>query len=116
MTVISDVPERQALQVLGPALPRPRAILLVSAHWETRGGTHLTATDQPRTIHDFRGFPQELYAIRYAAPGSAALVDRVGELLGEARLVRDEDWGFDHGAWGVVQPMFPERFDRTALA
>lgn len=108
MTVISDVPERRALQALGPALARPKAILVVSAHWETRGMTHLTAGDRPRTIHDFRGFPDELYAMRYAAPGSAWLLDRIGELLGEVRVVRDSEWGFDHGAWGVLQPMFPD--------
>lgn len=108
MVVISDVPERRAMQALGRALPRPRAILVVSAHWETRGATHLTSGERPRTIHDFRGFPDELYAMRYAAPGSDWLVGRVGELLGEVRIRRDGDWGFDHGAWGVVQPMFPD--------
>lgn len=107
MTVISDVPARRALQALGRALPRPKAILLASAHWETRGRTHVTAGDHPRTIHDFRGFPDELYAMRYPAPGSPWLLDRVGELLGESRIMRDHDWGFDHGAWGVLQPMFP---------
>lgn len=108
MTAITDGPERRAWQALGKSLPRPRAILVISAHWETRGRTHVTAEAQPRTIHDFRGFPPELYAIQYAAPGSAELVERIGELLGEQQLVRDTSWGFDHGAWGVVQPMFPE--------
>src|SRR5687768_5800945 len=108
MTLISDVPERRALQALGRALPRPKALLVVSAHWETRGTTHLTAGEHSRTIHDFRGFPDELYAMRYAAPGSDWLLDRVGALLGEVRIQRDGDWGFDHGVWGVVQPMFPD--------
>lgn len=107
MTVISDVPERRAWQQLGPALPRPSAILVVSAHWETNGASHLTAGDRPRTIHDFGGFPAELYAIEYPAPGSAALIERVAGLLGDDRVRRDETWGFDHGSWGVVQPMFP---------
>lgn len=107
MTTISDVPERRAWQALGPALPRPRAILAISAHWETQGKTHVTVGDHPRTIHDFRGFPPELYAVQYPAPGSAELVERVADLLGEDRVVRDADWGFDHGAWGVLQPMFP---------
>ncbi len=108
MTVISDVPERRAMQTLGRMLPRPRAILVVSAHWETHGRTNVTAGPSPRTIHDFRGFPTELYAMRYPAPGSAELVERVAALIGEDRIVRDDSWGFDHGAWGVVQPMFPE--------
>jgi 4,5-DOPA dioxygenase extradiol len=67
----------------------------------------VTAEARPRTIHDFRGFPQELYDIRYAAPGSPELAARVIELLGPDRAVPDTQWGFDHGAWGVVQPMYP---------
>jgi len=107
MTVISDVPERRGWQALGRALPRPDAILCLSAHWETRGRTHLTVGRSPRTIHDFRGFPPELYAMQYPAPGSDGLVDRVAALLGDVRIARDDSWGFDHGAWGVLQPMFP---------
>lgn len=107
MTVISDVPARRSWQALGQALPRPEAILCLSAHWETRGRTHLTIGPSPRTIHDFRGFPPELYAMQYPAPGSDGLVDRVAALLGEDRISRDDSWGFDHGAWGVLQPMFP---------
>lgn len=107
MTVISDVPERAAWQALGKALPRPKAILVVSAHWQTQGASHVTTGEQPRTIHDFSGFPDELYAIQYPAPGSAELVERIAELLGEERIKRDDTWGFDHGSWGVVQPMLP---------
>jgi 4,5-DOPA dioxygenase extradiol len=111
MTVITDSAERRAWQALGQTLgrvlPRPRAILVVSAHWETAGRTHVTAGSAPRTIHDFRGFPQELYDTRYPAPGSAELVARVTELAGADRIAADATWGFDHGAWGVVQPMFP---------
>lgn len=107
MTVITDGPERRAWQQLGVALPRPKAILVVSAHWETHGHTHLTAGPAPRTIHDFRGFPPELYAITYPAPGSDALVQRIAQLLGPDRVQADDSWGFDHGAWGVIQPLFP---------
>lgn len=107
MTAITDGPERRAWQALGRALPRPKAILAITAHWETQGRTHVTAGAQPRTIHDFRGFPQELYDIRYPAPGSPGLVARIIELLGADRVAADTSWGFDHGAWGVVQPMFP---------
>lgn len=108
MTVITDGPDRRAWQALGKALPRPKAILVISAHWETQGKTHLTAGPAPRTIHDFGGFPAELYAIQYPAPGSTELVERIAELLGEDQILRDESWGFDHGAWGVVLPMFPD--------
>lgn len=107
MTVITDGPERRAWQNLGQSLPRPKAILVVSAHWETRGMIHLTGGMAPRTIHDFGGFPDELYAIQYPAPGSPALVQRVIELIGADKTKADDSWGFDHGAWGVVQPMYP---------
>lgn len=108
MTTISDGPERRSWEALGHSLPQPQAIVAVTAHWETRGATHLTAGDRPRTIHDFRGFPQELFDIRYPAPGSPELVERVAALLGHDRVIRDETWGFDHGAWGVVLPMYPQ--------
>lgn len=108
MTVITDGPERRAWQALGKSLPRPRAILVISAHWETSGASHLTVGEQPRTIHDFGGFPDELFAIQYPAPGSVELVERVAALLGEDRIRRDDTWGFDHGSWGVVRPMYPD--------
>jgi 4,5-DOPA dioxygenase extradiol len=107
MTVITDVPARRAWQALGRVLPRPRAIVVVTAHWETQGRTHVTAESWPRTIHDFRNFPQALHDIRYPAPGSPELAARIVELLGPERAAADTSWGFDHGAWGVVQPMYP---------
>jgi len=107
MTVITDGPERRAWQALGQALPRPKAILVISAHWETQGMIHLTGGTAPRTIHDFGGFPDALYAIQYPAPGSPELVERVIDLIGTGQAQADESWGFDHGAWGVVQPMYP---------
>ena len=108
MTVITDVPERRAIEALGQVLPRPQAILIVSAHWQSQGRTLLTADERPRTIHDFGGFPDELFAIQYPAPGAPWLVERVAELLGEERIARDREWGFDHGAWGVARPLFPD--------
>lgn len=107
MTMITDNPERAALAALGAALPRPRAILCISAHWETHGRTHLTAGNAPRTIHDFRGFPPELYAVRYAAPGAPWLVDRAAGLIGGDAALADDAWGFDHGTWGVLELLFP---------
>lgn len=108
MNVIADSPERRAWQALGQTLPRPQAILVVSAHWETQGAIHLTAGNHPRTIHDFGGFPDELFAIQYPAPGAPALVERVAALLGDDVVRRDDSWGFDHGSWGVVRPMYPD--------
>lgn len=108
MTVITDVPERRTWQALGLALPRPRAILVISAHWETNGASHVTTGSQPRTIHDFGGFPQELFDIQYPAPGADWLVERIAALLGEEQVQRDASWGFDHGSWGVIRPMYPE--------
>jgi 4,5-DOPA dioxygenase extradiol len=108
MNAISDVPERRFWQKLGQVLPRPKALLLVSAHWETQGASHLTDGPTPRTIHDFGGFPEALFAVQYPASGSPELVSRVADLLGEDQARRDDSWGFDHGSWGVVQPMYPD--------
>ena len=107
MTAITDNPERRYLQALGTRLPRPEAILCVTAHWETSGATHVTDGEQPRTIHDFRGFPPELYQVQYPAPPASGLLARVEELA-HSRVMRDTTWGFDHGVWGVLRPMFPE--------
>src|SRR5690349_9357230 len=100
MTPVTENPERRAIEALGRRLPRPKAILCVTAHWETHGKTHVTAGVAPRTIHDFGGFPRELYEVRYPAPGAEGLADRVADLVGAERIVADTGWGFDHGVWG----------------
>lgn len=92
---------------LGATLPRPRAILAVSAHWYIPA-TMVTAMPYPRTIHDFSGFPQELYEIKYPAPGDPALADRVRDLLASIPVEPDEEWGLDHGTWSVLHHMFPK--------
>jgi 4,5-DOPA dioxygenase extradiol len=92
---------------LGTALPRPKAILAVSAHWYLPA-TMLTAMPHPRTIHDFGGFPQELYEIKYPAPGDPMLAARVRDMLAPIPVELDEKWGLDHGAWSVLCHIFPE--------
>ena len=108
MMMVTDNPECRAMTALGQQLPRPRAILCVTAHWETSGQSHLTSGPAPRTIHDFSGFPEELYRIAYPAPGADWLVARVTALLGAERVRADDTWGFDHGVYGVLLPLFGE--------
>ena len=88
---------------IGEKMPRPKAILAISAHWYLPG-TWITAMEKPRTIHDFGGFPKELYAVQYPAPGSAQLVKRVEGLV---HVERDQHWGLDHGTWSVLCHVFP---------
>ena len=97
----------KAWEALAAALPRPRAILSVSAHWYVPGG-RVTDGQRPRTIHDFGGFPPELYQVRYPAPGSPELARRVRDLLAPTPVELDERWGLDHGTWSVLVRMFPE--------
>ena len=91
---------------LGKSLRRPDAILVISAHWVTRG-TWVTAMAQPKTIHDFGGFPQALFDIQYPAPGSPALADRIQELLDIPVVLEEYEWGIDHGTWSVLRYMYP---------
>jgi 4,5-DOPA dioxygenase extradiol len=92
---------------IGKSLPRPKGILSVSAHWYLPG-MHVTAMDYPRTIHDFGGFPRELYAYEYPAPGDAALARRVQEILAPLQVESDRQWGLDHGTWAVLCHAYPE--------
>ena len=92
---------------LGASLPRPRAILSVSAHWFLPASM-VTAMPHPRTIHDFGGFPEKLYEMRYPAPGDPALAARVLDLLAPIPVELDERWGLDHGTWSVLHHLFPE--------
>lgn len=90
----------------GKSMPRPRAVLCISAHWETNG-TQVTSTERPRTIHDFYGFPRPLYEVSYPAPGAPDVARRVRETVRGARVQHDPDRGLDHGAWAVLRRMFP---------
>ena len=91
---------------LGAATGKPKAILAISAHWYTRG-TAVTAMAKPKTIHDFYGFPQELFAVEYPAPGDPGLAARVRELLAPTEVSLDQSWGLDHGTWSVLKHAFP---------
>lgn len=107
---LTDAPARAFLEGLAVTLPgQPRAILVVSAHWETNG-PKLTASDVNATIHDFHGFPKELYDIRYPAPGSPWLVERVATLIGNGggAITRDPVRGLDHGAWVPLRLLYPD--------
>jgi 4,5-DOPA dioxygenase extradiol len=109
MNAIEETPFVTAWRTTAEAMPRPTAILCISAHWETEG-TFVTAMAQPKTIHDFYGFPDELSQVQYPAPGSPALAERVQNLV-ESTAVRLDDgysWGLDHGAWSVLRRMYPE--------
>ena len=88
------------------AIPRPEAILCVSAHWETLG-VAVTAEAKPKTIHDFGGFPKPLFDLQYPAPGSPALAQRVAGLLAPTPVRQATDWGLDHGTWSVLVKMYP---------
>ncbi len=92
---------------VGKSLRRPDAILVVSAHWVTRG-VWVTAMPKPKTIHDFGGFPQALFDIQYPAPGSPALADRIQELLNVPVVLEENEWGIDHGAWSILKYMYPD--------
>lgn len=107
---ISDSPARHFLAQLGSTLPRPSAILVVSAHWETMGGVAVSLAQQPETIHDFGGFPQALYEMRYPAPGAPAVAEQAAQLLEQAGLAvkRSASRGLDHGAWVPLSLIYPE--------
>jgi len=96
-----------AWESIGRTIPRPRAILAVSAHWYVRG-TRVTADEFPKTIHDFGGFPPELYSVDYPAPGDPALAERLQQLLLPTPVQAAKDWGLDHGTWSVLVRMFPQ--------
>jgi 4,5-DOPA dioxygenase extradiol len=107
MNAIEDNEYSRAWADAAAALPRPRAVLCVSAHWETRG-VMVTAMESPRTIHDFYGFPPKLFAVQYRAPGSAQVVEAVRAAARSAEVSPDLQWGLDHGAWSVLLRMYPE--------
>jgi 4,5-DOPA dioxygenase extradiol len=92
---------------MGNQLQKPDAVLCISAHWETRG-TYVTAMPKPRTIHDFGGFPRELFDVQYPAPGSPALAEETRRLITATEVGMDHNWGLDHGAWSVIKHLYPD--------
>ena len=95
-------------QEFGTRLPQPQLILCISAHWLTQGWW-LTGMDKPRTIHDFGGFPQALFDQQYPAPGAPAVAQEIGSMLRQPPVGLDvKEWGYDHGTWSVLKPMFPK--------
>ena len=92
---------------LGKEIPVPKAVLVISAHWLSRG-TRITAMNFPKTIHDFGGFSRELFEVQYPAPGDPVLAKEMIGLFSSTELVQDHDWGLDHGTWTIVRHMYPE--------
>lgn len=107
MNALEDTAFSRAWRDLGQALPRPKAILVVSAHWMTRGTTLVDVSAAPRTIHDFRGFPKPLYEMTYPAPGDPQRAREVVTLLASHHGAEDDTWGLDHGAWTVLKFLYP---------
>lgn len=107
MNAIEENEFVEGFRKIGREIPKPRAILCISAHWETRG-TFVTSMASPRTIHDFGGFPKELYEIEYPAPGSPELAKEVREAVSKTNVEPDYNWGLDHGAWSVIKHLYPD--------
>ena len=107
MNALEDNPYTRSWRAIGQSIPRPRAILCISAHWYL-AGTAVTANLAPPTIHDFGGFPDALYECRYPAAGSTELVDEVRETLAFIPPALEHGWGLDHGTWSVLCHVFPE--------
>lgn len=106
MNAIEDNTFSRGMKTIGKSLPKPKAILMISAHWETKG-TFVTAQEKPPTIHDFGGFPDALFAVQYPAPGSKWLADETKKNITKTAIELSNDWGLDHGCWSVTKNLFP---------
>ncbi|MBV2225393.1 MAG: 4,5-DOPA dioxygenase extradiol [Sphingobacterium mizutaii] len=106
MNAIEDNEFVQGFKNIGKEIEKPTAILVISAHWETKG-TYVTAMEMPSTIHDFGGFPQALFDVQYPAPGSPELAAAVKDIVHSKEVHLDDKWGLDHGSWSVVKHLYP---------
>lgn len=107
MNALEDNSFTRGFEKVSREMARPAAILCISAHWETRG-TFVTAMEQPRTIHDFGGFPRELFEVQYPAPGSPVLALETQREVRSTEVGLDYSWGLDHGCWSVVKHLYPD--------
>jgi len=107
MNAIEETEFSRGWRTIGQSISRPKAIICVSAHWETKG-TFVTAMEKPKTIHDFGGFPQELFDVQYPAPGSPALAAETKNSITTTDVGLDQQWGLDHGCWSVVKHLYPK--------
>jgi len=106
MNAIAENEFVRGFRTVAKSLPRPQAILVISAHWQTHG-TFVTAMENPRTIYDFSGFPPALYHVKYPAPGSPDLARETKNIIQKTEVGLDEKWGLDHGTWSVVRHLYP---------
>ena len=106
MNAIEDNEFTTAWKTIAKTIPKPKAILCISAHWETNG-TFVTAMEKPKTIHDFGGFPKALFDTEYPAPGSKWLADETKKIITSTNVGLDEAWGLDHGSWSVLKQLYP---------
>jgi 4,5-DOPA dioxygenase extradiol len=107
MNAIEENEFVRAFRKMATRIPKPQAILCVSAHWETKG-TFVTAMEHPKTIHDFGGFPKELFAVQYPAPGSKEFATLTQDTVQSSTIDLDYNWGLDHGCWSVVKHLYPK--------
>jgi len=106
MNAIEDNEFVQGFKNISQKIDKPKAILVISAHWETKG-TYVTAMENPKTIHDFGGFPQALFDVQYPAPGSPELATLTKEIITTTNIHLDDKWGLDHGSWSVIKHLYP---------
>lgn len=108
MNAIEDNDFTRQLHRLGESIKQPSSILCISAHWMTQGYTSVTAQVKPPTIHDFRGFPEELFNVQYPSPGDPGLAEKIQKLVASTAIKMDDSWGIDHGTWSVLRHLYPK--------